>query len=277
MSFFGEIDNITILEENAKEVLSLEEEEARKLLGVFSKVRGELLERIRRFQDQFTGQQARVALIQIDQATLALRERLGDTLSGSVERMLRTSIRHLTTEIDAFSEYFQGARQLLPFNAIRVALDEKTLLLNQYQTSLDTYSDDFRQRISRGLLEMMLRRDPPDRFVESIGKFWAMEEWRVRRVVRTELHNVHGRGKLAGMQAVRDEFLPELKKTLYHPKDHRTGDDSLWLIDNPLVVEVDRPFRYEWPRGSGKWRVFASPPDRPNDRAIVIPYQASWD
>jgi hypothetical protein len=277
LSFFGEVDNVTLLEENAKFVLDLEEEQARKLLGVYSDVRDRLIAKIKRFRGEFTGQQARIILIQVEESIRILQGRLTDMVGAGTEKMLVASVKQLRREIDAFSVMFTGARQLLPLDALRIALDEKTLLMNQYATSLALYSDDVRQRVSTGLLEGLATRATGEQIVQSMGSFWSNEEWRLRRVVRTELHNVHGRGKLAGMEAVRNEFLPELKKTLYHPKDHRTGDDSEWLMAHPLVAEVDKPFRYEWPLGSGKWRVFDAPPDRPNDRAIVIPYQALWD
>ena len=277
MSFFEELDLITILEQNAKFVFSLEEEQAKKLLAVYMKIHDELLKKMQVFRGQFTGQMAGVTLYQVDASIRLLAQSLNENLESGVDEMLKTSIIHSAKEVEAFSEHFQGTKQVIPINAIRVALDTKNLLINKYQASIDAYSIDIRQKIADGLLEGLASRKTAQQMIKDMSSFWSNEEWRLRRIVRTELHNVHGQGKLAGMRNIREEFLPDLKKTLYHPLDHRTGDDSKWLIDNPLVVAIDAPFRYEWPRGSGKWRVFDAPPDRPNDRSIVIPYRKGWN
>ena len=67
--------------------------------------------------------------------------------------------------------------------------------------------------------------------------------------------------------------IPDLKKTLYHPMDKRTGEDSKWLNKNNLIIPVDEPFKYTW---NGQVREYMAPPDRPNDRSILIPYRESW-
>lgn len=275
MSLAG-INSSDLLEIHAKEVLAFEEDEAKKLLAIYTRVRKRLLQRIERFKDQFTGQQARVALLQIEAAIRELRESLNVGIGDSVAEMLTKSIEHTASEIDELNQMFLGAEQPLPTQAIRTALTEENFLINKYAASLAAYSDDLRQRIAVGIQEALATRATPDQIVTSLGNFWEREEWRLRRVVRTELHAMYGQGKVRSMRQIRDDFLPDLKKTLYHPLDHRTGDDSVWLLNNQLVVEVGAPFRYEWPIGSGKWRVFDAPPDRPNDRSIVVPYRASW-
>jgi len=67
--------------------------------------------------------------------------------------------------------------------------------------------------------------------------------------------------------------MPDLMKTLMHPIDKRTGDDSKLAARLRLVVPIDEPFVYKW---NGETREFMAPPDRPNDRAILVPYSTSW-
>lgn len=58
-------------------------------------------------------------------------------------------------------------------------------------------------------------------------------------------------------------------KTTAHIFDSRTGDDSIWYASTHQIKRVEEPFNYTW---NGYERVFMSPPDRPNDRSIVIPF-----
>ncbi len=84
------------------------------------------------------------------------------------------------------------------------------------------------------------------------------------RIVRTE-----------SWRFVNEKRLEEFKKkgykykTTYPVKDDKTGEDSWFYYDEKQVKPIDEPFNYTW---EGKERVFMTPPDRPNDRNILIPY-----
>jgi hypothetical protein len=58
-------------------------------------------------------------------------------------------------------------------------------------------------------------------------------------------------------------------KTTYPVKDDRTGKDSWYYYDMHQVKPIDEPFEYVW---EGQTRTFMTPPDRPNDRNILVPY-----
>lgn len=58
-------------------------------------------------------------------------------------------------------------------------------------------------------------------------------------------------------------------KTTKHIFDKRTGNDSRYFASMQQIKKLDEPFSYSW---RGRRRTFMYPPDRPRDRAIVIPY-----
>lgn len=62
-------------------------------------------------------------------------------------------------------------------------------------------------------------------------------------------------------------------KTTYPVLDDRTGEDSLYYYSLRQVKPIDEPFEYTW---KGKERVFMTPPDRPNDRNVLIPFVGSY-
>src|ERR1019366_3017297 len=137
---------------------------------------------------------------------------------------------------------------------------------------METYGQSIRQIISQNLLSAAMGVTSYSQVVGDISKFFVGEEWRLHRVVRTELHHIYNVGKIQGMIELQDE-LPDLKKTLMHPLDQRTGEDSKYAASLAMVVDVDQDFKYAW---KNKVRVFSAPPDRPNDRAILVPYREEW-
>jgi hypothetical protein len=64
-----------------------------------------------------------------------------------------------------------------------------------------------------------------------------------------------------------------LLKTLMHPMDQRTGDDSKKLAQEHPAIPISEEFVFTWKNAT---RRFMTPPDRPNDRAVMIPYRAEW-
>ena len=109
------------------------------------------------------------------------------------------------------------------------------------------------------------------------NNFIDTERWRINRILRTEMHFAYNDSKLSGMETIRDKYNPKMKKSLYHPMDSRTGEDSKQLERKDPIIPMNKPFKftYEYKRKDGTYkayhRQFMYPPDRPNDRAILIP------
>lgn len=277
MTIFDEIDGMGLLEEHVQDLLLLEEQEARRILEIYHNVRGRLRRRLRASRaDSFTEQQLRVVLAQVEGGISALNQEMTGTLGGSIESIAGRSAEHLALEAEAMEKKFLGSMQRINVDAVRVASQSQNYLFNRYQTSINTYASSIRQTMATGLGEMVVENVGWDAMVGRMMKWWGDEEWRLRRIVRTELHNVYGQSKLFGMRDLRSGMFPDLKKTLYHPLDKRTAEDSRYVARSELVVNVDEPFRYQWPPGSGRWRIFMNPPDRPNDRSILIPFRHAW-
>jgi hypothetical protein len=180
----------------------------------------------------------------------------------------------LISEINKFSKIFTGAVVPLNLNAAIIAQDTSNFLFNRYESSVSAYTEGLRGQLASGLVESVLAQDSYPEVIGKIGQYFAGEEWKINRIARTELHNMYNKAKLRGMGEVQENTLPALKKSLYHPMDSRTGKDSQFAARKHLVADIDKPFVYQW---NGSKREFMTPPDRPNDRSILIPYQADWD
>lgn len=275
MPFFEDIDALGVVEDHIQKVQRLEEEEAERVLSVYREIRGKLQDRLLVLPpDSFTAQQVRGVLLQVEGAIQAMSDSLLEQMGFAFDAFTDTGISHLRREVEAFDEHFRGAVVPINIDAVLVATDNRNFLFNRYEASIAAYSADLRSMLATGITEMIAQEAGKERTITQLGRFFLGEQWKLRRIIRTELHHIYGAAKQRSMKSLIDtEQLPDLKKALVHPMDHRTANDSKALaVENP-IVEVDEPFRFKW---RGEWRVFMFPPDRPNDRAICVPYRDAW-
>lgn len=275
MDFFDTVDDMGIVENHIQAVQKLEESQARVLLARYKEVRQELRDRLDRVRGEtFTAQQMRGVLAQVDGAISAMNSGLKGDMSEAAQVAALRGVENLTTEIQKFSQKFEGAVVPINLNAQLIASDTRNFLINNYESSLDAYSEDLRSQLTSNLTVAALQEMPYSDVVQRLGQFFQGEEWKLERIARTELHHVYNLGKMTGMTETRDQgYIPDLKKALFHPMDSRTGSDSKYASKLNLVVPIEEPFRYKW---KGQWREFMVPPDRPNDRAILVPYRDAW-
>lgn len=284
MAFFEDPKVNELAQRHIKDISKLEESESKALLRRYRDIRRELADRLALTPgDTFTAQRLRGVLVQVDAAI----SQMGSSLkAGMAESGQKASIRgsdHLIREIQKFDKEFTGAATPIDLDKFRISNDTTSLLANQYDVSIDAYSQQVRADISRGLTNAAIEQTSFYETTQRLNKFFLGEEWKLLRIARTELHNIYSLSKQNGLQDIKEQFLPDLKKTLFHPMDERTGADSKQAAQANLIVAVDKPFRYVFTRvradGSvvSEERVFMVPPDRPNDRSIMIPYRDSWD
>lgn len=274
-SFFDNVDGLGVVEAHIQRVLGLEDTQAKKIMAQYSAVRRELRDRLDRSRaTSFTAQHLRGVLAQIEGAISALNIRLSGGLEESAIDMAGLGIDDLLDEISTFDGEFTDAITPINLNVALIARDTSQFLVTKYQTNLDAYGTNLMTQISNGLFSASIGEKSYGQVVQKIGMFFQAEEWKLSRIVRTELHNIYNIGKMNGMGELVDQgVVPDLYKTLMHPMDARTGDDSEYAASQHLVAKVDAPFKYKW---KGKMRTFMAPPDRPNDRAILVPYRKAW-
>jgi hypothetical protein len=97
-------------------------------------------------------------------------------------------------------------------------------------------------------------------FLQGAPAFWA------DRIVRTEVMGASNRAAWNGMREA-DKQLGDMVKILSATFDDRTGADSYAV--HGQIRRIDEPF--EWWDGA-----YMHPPNRPNDREVVIPHRISW-
>lgn len=273
-NFFQEVDSTGIVEDHIQSVLGLEKDQADKILASYQEVHSRLVQRLMHVPaTSFTAQHLRGVLAQVQGAIEAMNSKLAGNMREGAFESAMSGVGDLIDELKAFDEKFTGAVTPINLNAALLAKDTADLLVVKYNTNLEAYGKNLMAKISEGLFSATIGEVGYDQVVGRIGRFFNAEEWRLHRIVRTELHGIYNRGKIDAMSDLVDTDLPDLKKTLMHPMDARTGKDSMYAARLGLIAEIDEPFEYVW---NGETRVFMGPPDRPNDRAILVPYRDEW-
>lgn len=275
MPFFSDIDSMGIFENHVSKLEGLEMSQARKVLKQYKIARERLKAQLLMTPDNtFTEAKLKNALLQIEVGIKELNWQINPTMKEGWTYLTENGAEDSAKEINALEKRFSGVRSLLPVDAIVESVDPDNFLFNNFESSVEAYSGNLRGRFQNSLTQALLQNQSWSQAVYGMEQVFNEEEWKLARIVRTELHNIYNISKSNGFLQIRQDYLPDLKKTLYHPMDSRTGQDSIEAAAQKLIVNVDEPFEYTF---KGKLRRFMAPPDRPNDRAILIPYRSVYE
>ena len=113
-------------------------------------------------------------------------------------------------------------------------------------------------------------------------QFLNLKKNKITEIVRTESSSILNSRKLRNYFHLKDNYFKDMKKSIFHPIDHRTGRDSLQLANLDPIIPLDKPFKYTFTYrlkdGTLRKikRVFMHPPDRPNDRGVLISIRDKW-
>ena len=218
--------------------------------------------------DDFNYMKKRQTLSMIESALYRMEDIAKKELITSAESYNRYAITQSEKEISALARM-----PIVPINRQVLSLNKNHYLINRMEASIKTYTVQTRDAIVRALQQAILQNISGHKVTVNLQKYLDIKEWRVQRIVRTELHNVFNATKILSYSHIRDNYLPDLKKALWHPMDERTADDSKKLRKLDPIIDIDEPFKFKW---KGKERVFMNPPDRPNDRSVLVPYREKW-
>lgn len=278
-SFFFESEEVEdLVMSQAEKLFSLQDKETKRILKSYKRVRQELRDRLDAFSDRgmdesYSAHRTRSALVQIEVALSQIEKDMNDEFSSSGLTVAEQGVQDLITSLDSWNEFYLGAVTPINLDAMVIATDTNNFLFNRREASLKAYTAFQRQEFARSLSDAIAAQKNYSEVVSDIGRYMMAEEWRLERLVRTELHNIYSQSKISGMNELVDTSMPDLKKTLFHPMDRRTGKDSVRLSQNNPIVGVNEMFVES---STGKRLEYFAPPNRPNDRAILIPFRDSW-
>lgn len=255
----------------------------------FSRARDELEAKLAQLaargeSQTFTAYTAQQMLYQVRDALRAFDRDFRQILAAEGTRVSELSSAHLLRGLRMLEKRYRGTYPVLQSERAgvfsRVFEEVEAALLERYQQSVTTYGPNTIRAIEKELTQSALQNETiyqaTQRIAGTNGLFQG-QRWRAERIARTEMAYSYGVTKQQAMRAVRDTDYPNLQKKLIATFDTRTGDDSKEL--HGQTVGVDEPF--VWHRKNSKGVVvetirYMYPPNRPNDREIVVPWRPEW-
>jgi len=266
--------NQSIVERHARALMGLEETQARIMLKEYAKAAEQLkLQLMAVNSNTFTETRLKSTMLQIELFMQALESRLSSSIFESSEFVFDQALSDCVTEINKFEKEYAGSALIIPIDTIQDSTDPRNVLINQFSSSIKSYNDSTRANIQNVMTQALIQGKTYSQVVNDIDNEIKSSFWKAHRIVRTEMHQIYNVSKMDGMTQIKEKYLPDLKKMLIHPMDSRTANDSKTLAAKNPIVDIDKPFKYKY---NGELRVFMAPPERPNDRAILIPVRNEY-
>lgn len=234
--------------------------------------------------DSFTAAQARAVLAQVNDVLRALKTGMTgvavDQAVRASERQTASVLKYLT---DA-ERLFTGVREPLPFadaavyDHVRQGAEASVLRRIAsdpnhpgHRGVMDRYGDQVIEHFETELQQRVLTKAPwadvrenlvkKSPFLQGAPAHWA------ERIIRTESMAASNRASLETIQAA-DTAMGDVVKILSATFDGRTGSDSYDL--HGQIRRPSEPFN-DW-----FGRSYMHPPNRPNDREVVVPHRIRW-
>jgi len=211
--------------------------------------------------------QAAVSQLSKGQTNL-LREGLGTTARVSAGDAARS-----LTELD---KSYLGASSPLRFDTTDWISNQSryrsVTRLREFSQSFARYGAATVATVERELAKSVMVGEP---WTAARKKVWSAtrnvvghNQWMVDRILRTETSAAYNGTMLAALEES-DEPQDPMMKRLVATFDWRTGKDSVMLHGQTRPVK--EPFTDPW-----FGRDYMAPPNRPNDREIIVPWRASY-
>lgn len=240
----------------------------RALMGIAEDVQRQFEQRLQRLSgspERYQTQEVRVLLAQVREVVDTLGAEFGVRVGGELEALGREAAgigrESLLAEIDAWADKFQGSvRRVAPVELAGELLGPG--LLEYYDVSRSTYGMDAIRKMRQSLAASSLSGETVWVATQKLSQKLDMPEWRAERIVRTEQSFAMHARQMDDLQTAYGPGAPGWKKQLVAVHDDRTGDDSIFVDGQTRAL--GKPFE------DNEGRSYQHPPNRPNDREIVV-------
>jgi len=237
-----------------------------------------------------------MSVLQMRQLLAQVREgqaRTAAALANGMKPILKDTqadaIRGAAKTITKLEKQFTGAEIVLPLEeaATFSGLIQKrtSSMIRANAASWARYGSNVTQKVEQELSLALMTGETPNQAIDRVMSASNTAWWQAERIVRTETAYAFNAshadaiavaaGELDDMMQRWTEFVDDRTG---RPLDARVGVDSLVL--HGQVAAVGQQFIMpNDPRVSAKmWgKAYAQPPNRPNDRAILLPWRPGWN
>ena len=166
--------------------------------------------------------------------------------------------------------------------------DQTPSLMRVHETSMRTFGKALAGRIETELASSLSMAEDQSRAIERVADVADLEWWRAERIVRTELSYSAN----AGARVALEEQAEDLDGDMWMMWSEHVSDDGMPLDDRvgvdseamhgqvapPGGMFTQPPTNREGEEVSESLvgEQWACPPNRPHDRAVLVPWRVSW-
>lgn len=240
----------------------------------------------------FTAQQMRGLLAQIKLGLARVQGAIGGAVESAADEVGIHSARTILTNAAQLERHFTGA--IIPLPLLETARlrglvsDQTSSLMRVHETSMARFGAQLVGRMEGELASSLSLGENHTQAIDRVMKLGDLEWYRAERIVRTEMSFAANRSA----RAAADEQAEELDGDLWSrwtehvsdegmPYDDRVGIDSEAM--HGQVAPPDGMFTQPPSSPGGEdvgdslvGRQWPCPPNRPNDRAVLVPWRAHW-
>ena len=236
----------------------------------------------------FTRAQMEVTLKQIREVTQTLVKRINPLVQDAANDASEASADGVHAYLNAAEKHFTGINQGLALDETAMTdaamAGQKASVARRLMVEhpdgkgggiLQRYGFEVVRQFERQLAIGVATRKPFDEirealvdkspFLQGAPRSWA------ERLTRTEVFGAYSRGAHAAMQRAQED-IGDMVRILVATFDARTGADSYAVHGE--VRGMNEPFEYV--DYDGEHTTFMTPPNRPNDREVVVAHRKAW-
>lgn len=239
-----------------------------------------------------THMQVRGMLAQVKIGLAGVLREMGGKLGDAAFEVGLASARHMLEDVAKLEKHYTGA--LMPLPVLETARlhglvkDSTSSLLAAHTSSMARYGAELVNRFEMSLAGSVSTGESSQEAITKIMKLGDLEWWRGERIVRTELAFAAS----ASARRANDEQAAELDGDLWSRWSEHVSDDGAPLDDrvgidseamNGQVAPPGGMFTQPPRAPDGEavsktlvGREWSHPPNRPNDRAVLVPWRQHW-
>lgn len=239
-------------------------------------------------RDTMTTYQMTMLRAQIKEGQKRIAEMMANGMGPIAKDTQKDAIRQAASTIVRLEKKFTGADLVLPLEQAAtfegLIAGRTASLVRLHQSSFSRYGGVLTQKMEQELSMSLMTGETPMEAIDRIMDVAGNEWWQAERIVRTETAYAFNASHADAIDEASSE-LPDLYQrwTEYvddatgQPLDDRVGEDSL-VLHGQVVKAGGQFIMPPDPRVSQKmWnRRYDHPPNRPNDRAVLLPWRPGW-
>lgn len=232
--------------------------------------------------DSFSAAQLRNALVQIRVVLRDIRPAMKEQVLTAGELASSKAAEDAVAYMQQAQRRYYGVAAKIPFKEAtlfdRAVTGTRASILQRLEDDpkrgpgiLSRYGDSVVERFEKRLQQRFIQGKPwaevradliaDSPFLKEAPAYWA------ERIVRTEIMGAHNTANHQAIEAVNDEVAGVMLKILAATFDDRTASDSYAV--HGQIRRPSEPFD-DW------YHSYMHPPNRPNDREVVVPHSIEW-